>query len=75
MALSAKRRQEYDWENHPSKDTTKRHNEDQELREFGFVIHSRPSKGEPVWSYGGELIPHREALDILTDLKSTGAKL
>jgi hypothetical protein len=32
------------------------------LRSFGYKIHSRPDRGEPVWEKGGRVVPQSQAL-------------
>lgn len=50
---------------HPSRDTSNRCAVDALLREYGFVIHSRPKNKPPVWSYCGDIYSQEEALTYL----------
>jgi len=40
---------------HPSRDFSRRFARDAQLRRFGFKIHTRPRKGEPLWELCGLL--------------------
>lgn len=53
-----------------TQDTSNRHATDAELREKGFVIHSRPERGEPVWRRGSILYAQAAAERLLSKLKT-----
>jgi hypothetical protein len=52
---------------HPTQSTRHRFPDDDKLRAAGWAIHGRPKAGEPVWTKGGVLLRHSEALLRLDD--------
>jgi len=44
---------------------------DAQLRDLGFKIHSRPSKGEPIWERLGIRYTQKAALEVLARYKET----
>ena len=59
---------------HPTKavaTSERRHATDAYLRRFGWVIFSRPKRGEAVWIRDGEKYPQEQALQITERERST----
>jgi hypothetical protein len=55
---------------HPSVETRTFHAGDDWLRKNGFVIHSRPKTGEPVWrGRDGSLVRFSAAIQLLDEAK------
>lgn len=51
-------------EGHAFQERRSFHPDDIRLRSHGFKIHSRPRRGEPLWSLGGEVFTHSRACEV-----------
>ena len=47
---------------HPWKESRNFHPEDEMLRQHGFTIYARAKDQEPVWTKGGVLFTHQDAV-------------
>ena len=50
-----------------SRETKDRFPLDQKLRQFGFVIVTRPKNGKALWKRGGEMFCQDRALDLIME--------